>query len=88
MDAIDLTRLPTSGMDVVGRDDEFELLDDALEQGKLNVVSLRAWGGVGKSTLVNKWCEYLAADNYRGARRVFAWSFYSPLATARAETSG
>ena len=26
---------------------------------------------------MNKWCEYLAADNYRGARRVFAWSFYS-----------
>jgi len=48
--AVDIKRLPTSGMDVVGRDDEFELLDDALEDGKLNVVSLRAWGGVGKST--------------------------------------
>ncbi len=44
---------------------------------KVNVLSLVAWGGVGKSTLVNKWCERLAADNYRGARRVFAWSFYS-----------
>ena len=44
---------------------------------KLNVVSLVAWGGVGKSTLVNKWLERMAADNYRGARRVFAWSFYS-----------
>jgi tetratricopeptide (TPR) repeat protein len=32
---------------------------------------------VGKSTLVNKWLERLAPDNYRGARRVYGWSFYS-----------
>lgn len=75
--AIDLTRLPTSGFDVVGRDKEIQLLNEAFDGTQLNVVSLRAWGGVGKSTLVNKWCEYLAADNYRGARRVFSWSFYS-----------
>ena len=75
--AVDLARLPTSGFDVVGRDDELRMLDKAFDGTQLNVVSLRAWGGVGKSTLVNKWCEYLAADNYRGARRVFAWSFYS-----------
>ena len=74
---IDLTRLPTSGFDVVGRDKELQFLDEAFDGDTLNVVSLRAWGGVGKSTLVNKWCEYLAADNYRGATRVFAWSFYS-----------
>ena len=36
-----------------------------------------AWGGVGKTTLVNKWLERLTADNYRGAQRVFGWSFYS-----------
>ena len=41
------------------------------------MISFVAWGGVGKSTLVNKWRERLAADNYRGAKRVFAWSFYS-----------
>ncbi|MEM9670686.1 MAG: TIR domain-containing protein [Pseudomonadota bacterium] len=74
---VDLTRLPTSGMDVVGRDKELQFLNEALDGNELNVVSLRAWGGVGKSTLVNKWCEYLKVDNYRGAKRVFAWSFYS-----------
>ncbi len=81
--AIDITRLPTSGYDVVGRDRELQLLDEAFDSGHLNVVSLRAWGGVGKSTLVNKWCAYLAADNYRGAKRVFAWSFFSQGTTAR-----
>ena len=75
--AIDLTRLPTSGFDVVGRDKDLQFLNDAFDGTQLNVVSLRAWGGVGKSTLVNKWCDYLAADNYRGARSAFAWSFYS-----------
>ena len=47
------------------------------QSGETHVVSLVAWGGVGKTTLVNKWLERLAADNYRGARRVFGWSFYS-----------
>ena len=75
--AIDLTRLPTSGFDVVGRDKELRFLNEAFDGTRLNVISLRAWGGVGKSTLVNKWCEYLAADNFRGVLRVFAWSFYS-----------
>jgi tetratricopeptide (TPR) repeat protein len=41
------------------------------------VVSLVAWGGVGKSTLVNKWLEALKADNWRGAQRVLGWSFFS-----------
>ncbi len=45
--------------------------------GKVNVLSLVAWGGVGKSALVNKWLAQMARDNYRGAERVFGWSFYS-----------
>ena len=76
-EAVDIDRLPTSGYDLVGRSGELKLLNDAWAEGRINVISLVAWGGVGKSTLVNKWCEYLGADNYRGARRVFAWSFYS-----------
>ncbi len=75
--AVDIDRLPRTGYDLLGREDELELLDEAWESDTTNIVSLVAWGGVGKSTLLNKWVEYLAADNYRGARRVFAWSFYS-----------
>jgi tetratricopeptide (TPR) repeat protein len=46
---------------------------------KVNVLSLVAWGGVGKTALVNKWLSLMAADRvaYRGAERVFGWSFYS-----------
>ena len=46
-------------------------------EGKVNVMTLVAWGGVGKSALVNKWLTQMARDNYRGAERVYGWSFYS-----------
>ena len=35
-----------------------------------------AWGGVGKSTLVNHWLRRMAAEQYRSAQLVFGWSFY------------
>jgi tetratricopeptide (TPR) repeat protein len=74
---IDTTRLPQTGAELFGRQKELELLDEAWASGETHVISSVAWGGVGKSTLVNKWLEQMAADNYRGARRVYAWSFYS-----------
>jgi tetratricopeptide (TPR) repeat protein len=74
---VDIHRLPVTGAELFGRQKEMELLDEAWESDQTHVVSLVAWGGVGKTTLVNKWLERLAADNYRGARRVYGWSFYS-----------
>jgi len=74
---VDIRRLPVTGAELFGRQKELALLDEAWESGETHVISLVAWGGVGKSTLVNKWLEHLAADNYRGARRVYGWSFYS-----------
>jgi hypothetical protein len=32
---------------------------------------------VGKSSLVGRWLDGMAADGWRGAQRVFAWSFDS-----------
>lgn len=74
---IDIDHLPVTGAELFGRRKELALLDEAWEADGTNIVSLVAWGGVGKSTLVNKWLERMEADNYRGARRVFGWSFYS-----------
>ena len=74
---VDIRRLPITGAELFGRQKELALLDKAWESGETHIISLVAWGGVGKSTLVNKWLEHLAADNYRGARRVYGWSFYS-----------
>lgn len=74
---VDVDRLPVTGQELFGRQKELKQLDEAWESEKINVISFVAYGGVGKSTLINKWREQMAADNYRGAKRVFAWSFYS-----------
>jgi hypothetical protein len=74
---IDLSHLPETGKALFGRSGEIALLDQAWASEGTSLVTLVAWGGVGKSTLINKWLERLKADDYRGAERVFAWSFYS-----------
>lgn len=74
---VDISRLPETGWQLVGRDDEIVHLAQCWADDKTKVVSLVAWGGVGKSTLVNKWLEALQAEGWRGARRVYGWSFYS-----------
>ena len=84
---LDTSRLPVTGSELFGRQAQLELLDEAWDSAATNVVSFVAWGGVGKSTLVNKWLERLAKDNYRGANRVYAWSFYSQGTTERATSA-
>ena len=74
---IDVDRMPETGYRLFGRDTELQALDEAWQREDVHLISLIGWGGVGKSTLVRNWLERLEADGYRGARRVFAWSFYS-----------
>lgn len=69
---------------LVGRDEELKRLDAAWTDPAINVVSLVAEGGAGKSALVNEWLERLRAENYRGAERVLGWSFYSQGSKERA----
>src|SRR5205085_11864074 len=75
-DDISIGRLPVTGRELFGRELELDMLDGAWADPNTNVLTLVAWGGVGKSALVNHWRRKLARDNYRGAERVFAWSFY------------
>lgn len=84
---ITVERLPVTGAELYGRQTELEQLDRDWESGSTHVVSLVAWGGVGKSTLINKWRERIAADNYRGAQLVYAWSFYSQGVGERATSA-
>ncbi len=74
---IDITRLPKTEFELFGRQQELTLLDQAWESANTNVISFVAFGGVGKTTLINKWVEKMRWDNYRGSQKVFAWSFYS-----------
>jgi predicted ATPase len=68
--------LPVTGSDLFGREEDIAFLDDAWANRDVNVVSIVAWAGVGKSTLVNHWLRRMAAKHYRSAELVFGWSFY------------
>jgi serine/threonine protein kinase len=73
---ISVSRLPITGSDVFGREEDVAFLDDAWTKPHVNVVTIVAWAGVGKSTLVNYWLRRMSVDNYRSAELVFGWSFY------------
>ncbi|ESZ64761.1 hypothetical protein [Mesorhizobium sp. L103C131B0] len=61
-------------------------MNDAWRDGKANLVSIVAPGGLGKSALVNHWLSEIAAHSYDGAR-VFGWSFYAQGVTHDFSTS-
>ena len=84
---VDIARLPKTGYELFGRQEELKLLDEAWELDKTNVLSFVAYGGTGKSTLINKWLERMRWDNYRGAKRVYGWSFYSQGTGERATSA-
>src|ERR1700730_4834289 len=73
---ISVARLPVTGSDVFGRDEDVAFLDRAWANQDVNVVTIVAWAGVGKSTLVNHWLRRMVAEHYRSAELVFGWSFY------------
>jgi tetratricopeptide (TPR) repeat protein len=74
--APDLARLPRTSEHLFGRERELALLDGAWADEQTNIISLIAWGGIGKSALVKHWLGRMARDHFRGARLVYGWSFY------------
>jgi serine/threonine protein kinase len=73
---ISIARLPVTGSDLFGREEDIAFLDDAWANQEVNIVTIIAWAGVGKSTLINHWLRRMAINNYRSAQLVFGWSFY------------
>jgi serine/threonine protein kinase len=72
---ISLARLPITGSDVFGREEDIAFLDRAWAKQDVNIGTIVAWAGVGKSTLINHWLRRMAAKHYRSADLVFGWSF-------------
>ena len=61
-----------------GREKWLDALDAAWAKPTLNVYTLVAWGGVGKTSLVAHWIsQRIAAKGWPGVERYFDWSFYS-----------
>jgi serine/threonine protein kinase/tetratricopeptide (TPR) repeat protein len=73
---VSVSRMPTTGQFLLGRERELSELDEAWQNPDINIMGIVAWGGVGKSALLNHWLARLAKEQYRGAEMVYAWSFY------------
>ena len=74
---VSTSKLPTTRKYLFGREKELEQLNEAWKDESTCLVTLIAWSGVGKTALVNHWLNIMAKDNYRGAGKVYGWSFYS-----------
>jgi tetratricopeptide (TPR) repeat protein len=73
-----LVSLPVPMHDrLVGREQELAQLDAAWGDASTRVLSIVAWGGAGKSTLVHHWLEGMRQDGWWGARKIYGWSFYA-----------
>jgi tetratricopeptide (TPR) repeat protein len=70
------SRLTHVADELVGREAELARLDGAWDDPRINVITIVAWGGVGKTSLIAKWAADLAARGHDGADS-FDWSFYS-----------
>lgn len=63
-----------------GREEELKALDAAWARDTMNLYTLVAWGGAGKTSLVFHWVQtrFAAAEpKWPGVERYFDWSFYS-----------
>ena len=85
---IALAKLPSTNPELFGRERELYTLDTAWDDPTTNIVTLVAFGGVGKTALVNKWLLHVRDHGYRGAERVYGWSFYSQGASQDKQASG
>jgi Effector-associated domain 1 len=71
------TRLPVPGKYLFGRDAELARLDAAWSDPRVHLLSIVAMGGAGKTALVDGWLKRMEREGWRGAGRVYGWSFYS-----------
>ena len=84
---IEPTRLKHGADHLFGRDKELAALDKAWEDTATKVMTIVAWGGVGKTSLVGEWMARKAKADWPGFERVFDWSFYSQGTTEKGSPS-
>jgi len=70
------SRLSHTADQLFGRDGDLARLASIWDERKVRLLTLVAFGGVGKTSLVARWAGELAERGYDGAD-YFDWSFYS-----------
>ena len=80
-------QMPTTNVKAfVGREDIMELLQNTWQENACNVLALSAWGGTGKSSIINKWL-----DSYVGGKnkplKTYSWSFHNQGDTGKKQSS-
>ena len=71
------SRLHHGAEHLFGREEEIATLDAAAADPKIHILSIVAWGGVGKTSLVVECMARQAAAGWKGFERFLDWSFYS-----------
>ncbi len=84
---VSIGHLPAAGELLLGRERELDRMDAAWENPHEHVLSIVGRGGEGKSSLVVHWLNRMAAVGWRGAERVFGWSFYSQGTAAKSASA-
>ena len=67
---VSIARLPATNRELFGREAELGWLDACWREG-VHVASVVAWGGVGKTALVNRWLAGKSEKGWDGATRVY-----------------
>jgi hypothetical protein len=71
------SNLQLTDLNVYGRRSIFGFLNKYWEDPKVHIVTLVAWGGIGKTAIINSWLNQIREYGYCGASSVCAWSFYN-----------
>jgi DNA-binding winged helix-turn-helix (wHTH) protein len=79
---VHVAKLPTVNPLLIGREDELKQLDEAWTDPNIRLVSIVAYGGVGKTSLALNWWHTRSRQGapqniHVDAQRVLGWSFYS-----------
>jgi GTPase SAR1 family protein len=67
--------LPTTGLQLYGRDSELKKLNEAWLSSTISIVCIVGWGGTGKTAIVNHWLHGLKNNNNKKLKLI-QWSFY------------
>ena len=81
---VSVGKLPSVSRVLIGRQDELEKLDTAWTDPTVGMVSIVAFGGVGKTSLAINWWHRSGAP---GAVRILGWTFHSQGTTDNRQAS-